>query len=185
MTEKRVPESTSRRKLVRALGIGGAAMAAKALPEKWTKPAVDSVLIPAHAQASPDTTPDSPMTINCGGATSSPDIDGERPDIIISFDGQSSSCMTSLFDDAPIPLPADAIIGIDSDQDNTTWDDLGSGANWSRSSEGDDNSSGPVVLMATRTAAPNMGAQFQVQFDVSLAGIPPTMTVSGITITPL
>lgn len=43
-------ERTERRRLVRALATGGV-VAGVALPEKWSAPVVDSVLLPAHAQA--------------------------------------------------------------------------------------------------------------------------------------
>jgi hypothetical protein len=36
--------------------LGGGALAALVLPERWTKPVVRSVIVPAHAQASPATT---------------------------------------------------------------------------------------------------------------------------------
>ena len=43
----------SRRKILKSIAAGsGAVIAGKSLPEKWTKPAVDSVLLPAHAQTS-------------------------------------------------------------------------------------------------------------------------------------
>ncbi len=43
----------SRRKLLKALTFGGsAAISAKAIPEKWVQPMVDSVLLPVHAQVS-------------------------------------------------------------------------------------------------------------------------------------
>ncbi len=46
-------ESRSRRRLLHAISTGGAAVAAhKILPEKWTKPIIDSVILPAHAQPS-------------------------------------------------------------------------------------------------------------------------------------
>ncbi len=49
----------SRRKLLKSiLAGGGVAAAGRALPEQWTKPVVDSVLLPAHAQTT------------CGGITS-------------------------------------------------------------------------------------------------------------------
>ena len=42
----------SRRKLLKSVAIGsGAILTGKTLPENWTKPVVDSVLLPAHAQA--------------------------------------------------------------------------------------------------------------------------------------
>lgn len=41
-----------RRKLLKSVAIGsGAIITGKTLPENWTKPVVDSVLLPAHAQA--------------------------------------------------------------------------------------------------------------------------------------
>jgi len=43
----------NRRKLLKSLAAGGGAIiAGKTLPEKWTKPAVDAVMLPAHAQTS-------------------------------------------------------------------------------------------------------------------------------------
>jgi hypothetical protein len=44
----------SRRKLLKSIAAGsGAIVAGKSLPESWSKPVVDSVLLPAHAQTSP------------------------------------------------------------------------------------------------------------------------------------
>lgn len=46
----------ARRKLLKTIMSGGGAIvAAKSLPENWTKPVVDSVMLPAHAQTSPCT----------------------------------------------------------------------------------------------------------------------------------
>jgi len=46
--------SESRRNLLKSIAAGGGAIVAgKTLPEKWTAPVVDSVLLPAHAQTSP------------------------------------------------------------------------------------------------------------------------------------
>jgi hypothetical protein len=43
----------SRRKLLKSIAAGsGAIVAGKNLPEKWTRPVVDSVMLPAHAQTS-------------------------------------------------------------------------------------------------------------------------------------
>jgi hypothetical protein len=51
--DTRGASSTSRRRLLKALGLGGASAAAAAglLPARWTRPVIDSVLLPAHAQA--------------------------------------------------------------------------------------------------------------------------------------
>ena len=41
----------SRRKLLKSIAAGsGAIVAGKSLQEKWTRPVVDSVMVPAHAQ---------------------------------------------------------------------------------------------------------------------------------------
>ncbi len=49
MTKK--AESESRRRLLKQLAAGGGvAVTAKSLPEQWTKPVVDSVLLPTYAQ---------------------------------------------------------------------------------------------------------------------------------------
>lgn len=51
MTDKK--SSESRRKLLKSLAVGsGAVVAGKALPESWSRPVVDSMVLPAHAQTS-------------------------------------------------------------------------------------------------------------------------------------
>jgi len=42
----------SRRRLLQILGVGGAIAATVALPGKWTRPVVETIVVPAHAQAS-------------------------------------------------------------------------------------------------------------------------------------
>ena len=60
MTDKK--SSESRRKLLKSVAAGsGAVIAGKSLPDNWTKPVVDSVMLPAHAQTSPTCT-DRPIT---------------------------------------------------------------------------------------------------------------------------
>ena len=47
-------QNENRRKLLKSLAAGsGAVIAGKSLPESWSKPVVDSVMLPAHAQTSP------------------------------------------------------------------------------------------------------------------------------------
>jgi hypothetical protein len=55
MTDKN-KTTENRRKLLKSVAAGGGAIiAGKTLPEKWTKPAVDAVVLPAHAQTSAGT----------------------------------------------------------------------------------------------------------------------------------
>ena len=52
MTDKK--SSESRRKLLKSIAAGsGAIVAGKSLPDSWSRPVVDSVMLPAHAQTSP------------------------------------------------------------------------------------------------------------------------------------
>ena len=72
MADKKSQES--RRKLLKSIAAGsGAIVAGKSLPENWKRPVVDSVILPAHAQTSPPTSPPTctlpqtipPQTANC------------------------------------------------------------------------------------------------------------------------
>lgn len=40
----------ARRTVIKSIAAGGAIVAGKSLPEEWSKPVVDSVFLPAHAQ---------------------------------------------------------------------------------------------------------------------------------------
>ena len=47
-------QNENRRKLLKSIAAGsGAVIAGKSLPESWSKPVVDSVILPVHAQTSP------------------------------------------------------------------------------------------------------------------------------------
>ena len=73
MSDKK--SSDSRRKLLKSIAAGsGAIVAGKSLPESWSRPVVDSVMLPTHAQTSP-TPPTCCLTdgVYCGTVTSSPD----------------------------------------------------------------------------------------------------------------
>ena len=59
-SEKRAAKNTDlekeqgRRNLLKGgVVVGGAAVAAALTPKKWTRPLVDAVIVPAHAQTSP------------------------------------------------------------------------------------------------------------------------------------
>ncbi len=54
--------NSSRRKVLKALATGGTVAGALALTGKWSKPVVDTVILPAHAQATNATTPTATTT---------------------------------------------------------------------------------------------------------------------------
>ena len=55
MSDKKDKKAISRRKLLKGLAAGGGAViAGKSLPESWSRPVVDSVMLPAHAITSLD-----------------------------------------------------------------------------------------------------------------------------------
>ena len=67
MTDKK--SNDSRRKLLKSIAAGsGAVVAGKALPESWSKPIVDSVVLPAHAETTDDTDPGGPAVSPAPGS---------------------------------------------------------------------------------------------------------------------
>ena len=58
----------SRRNLLKSLVAGGAAMSVKTMPESWTKPVVNAVILPAHAQSTPSVAGSSPTWITPSGS---------------------------------------------------------------------------------------------------------------------
>ncbi len=67
--EDRTEDIDSRRKVLRKILIGGGiAAGAGFLPDKWAKPVVDFIVVPAHAQLSPT----APTTAPTNAPTSAP-----------------------------------------------------------------------------------------------------------------
>lgn len=59
-----LPENQARRKTLKKLVIGASALAGYSmLPEKWTKPIVEQIILPAHAQTSGTTLLVNPLTL--------------------------------------------------------------------------------------------------------------------------
>lgn len=52
MKQEKDRSSLHRRRLLKALASGGAVVTARGLPSHWREPAIDSVMLPAHAQTS-------------------------------------------------------------------------------------------------------------------------------------
>jgi hypothetical protein len=67
--EKSTSQSTTRRKLLTALGAGGVVATQATLPGTWSKPVVETLMLPAHAQTTPtdasSTTGDEPCNPDC------------------------------------------------------------------------------------------------------------------------
>lgn len=63
MSNKKNIKESRRRLIKAAAGSGGVIVGAKVAPKEWTKPIVDSVILPAHAQTSPTL-----FTITCEGS---------------------------------------------------------------------------------------------------------------------
>jgi len=77
----------ARRALLKSLATGGGVVVAgKILPDEWSKPAVESVVLPTHAQTSP------PECCNiaglfCGDVVSSQDFPNQPIQVSVSADG--------------------------------------------------------------------------------------------------
>ena len=86
------PNKATRRKLLISIGAGGAF--ANTLPAHWTRPIVDSVLLPAHAQTScnTETQVGGPLIGNASGATNCQDACiAEADDLGVQLCGVSES----------------------------------------------------------------------------------------------
>ena len=190
MTDKK--SSENRRKLLKSIAAGsGAIVAGKSLPESWSRPVVDSVMLPAHAQTSPappapptvfTVTPD-PQSVTSNEATTSPP---HQDAIAIVFDGQSNGTM--VIGDAPADVGCTNVAFMaDSDPNQTTWDnyDVSCGI-WTQSNASfgaSGNSSGPHQVDIS--GAPG---QFRINFNIAITNgntPAPTLTISGVTITTL
>lgn len=80
----------SRRKLLKSIAAGsGAVVAGKSLPESWSKPIVDSVMLPAHAATTDDGTAPTECPV-CSGVYCA-DIAAHGSLIEITLDGNDVS----------------------------------------------------------------------------------------------
>ena len=179
MTDKK--SSESRRKLLKSVAAGsGAIVAGKSLPESWSKPIVDSVMLPAHAQTS--------LFSSCS-AGSIDSVDDDNEGVVILFDGVSScSLITVSGADGGDSGNPDEMLLIDNDladdgDEEFDLDGPAYGANWSDDGPDlDSQPAGSYSFVRTRLTGPNAGVDFRVEFTVSFTQ-PSTMTVSNVVIT--
>jgi hypothetical protein len=177
MTDKKSDES--RRKLLKSIAAGsGAIVAGKSLPDSWSKPVVDSVLLPVHAQTS--------FLCSAGSIDS---VDDDNEGVVILFDGVSNcSLITVSGPDGGDSGNPDEMLLIDNDHvdsgtENFDIDGPAFGANWSNDGPDlVDQTAGPYSFVRTRLTGPNAGVDFRVAFTVSFSGSD-TMTVSNVVIT--
>lgn len=175
----------SRRKLLKSVAAGsGAIVAGKSLPESWSRPVVDSVMLPAHAQTS--------TKASCGPitATANEGSDTDDDQVNVIYDG-GSSCNLTISQES-VPLVADAVVGLDLSATGSTagtWEVNGSGANWNLNNPygGADLGSGSYEFTATRVAD---GLQCRLNLDVAIeqtgnAPLVYTLTASNVVFTPI
>ena len=178
MTDKK--SSESRRKLLRSIAAGsGAVVAGKSLPESWSRPIVDSVMLPAHAQTSALSCSPDPQTVVDDGSGTSTDA------IAIVFDGQTT-CTLQIGD-----IPSDIgdpnmVLMADSDFGNLTqWWSYNFTSNWIQLSASFDIGGGPNSFGSQWVNITDGDAhQYRVDFTLTRPD-GATMTMSGVSIVPI
>lgn len=114
-SDKGAGTTASRRKLIQALAASGVVVSAKLIPEKWGKPVVDAVALPAHAQT---TEPD-----RCTLGANSPGVVLTEPASI--YDGIVDSAREALEDLVDVAWAGDQ-------SEDTSICDLFTGCFWIR-----------------------------------------------------
>ncbi len=167
----------SRRKLSQLLSVGSA-VTLISLPNRWSKPVVNSILLPSHGAVS---------TISLGSeSTTSEVVDAEGfeaadVDIAVFFDCNTSvgSVVKGIWPANGLNIPADAVFGLDLDIDSLVetpvllWANIGPGANWGYES-GDitekqkDIPPGSYEIIAASKVCEQ---RIKVSFDVAIARI--------------
>ena len=96
----------SRRKLLKSIAAGsGAIVAGKSLPESWSRPVVDSVMLPAHAQTSPATPPS-------GGTPPAGDTPPAINGVFTNFSGNGSNDFNLLDQLIPTAMAAPGVLDV-------------------------------------------------------------------------
>lgn len=198
--EKSDENRSATRRHVLAILTVGAAMEFNSgwLPGRWTKPVVEAVVLPAHAQTSPndepdeepDEEPEEELICNAGSLTVDNEVqDGQaQGHVAVIYDGDSSCSLIQVITDnadGGSSGDPDEMLLIDADNDGGQVDNFDLrgpdfGANWGQGPDEDDLGEGDYSFDIERVAPPNAGTLFRVEFSVSFSGF--EMTVSNVQI---
>ena len=97
----------SRRQILRSIVAGGGvATSTKFLPDTWTQPVIDTVLVPSHGQSSPD--PNFPTGIFQGGPTEFAQLDQDSDVQQLISESQPNSSVLDFFIDAAEAMPTNS-----------------------------------------------------------------------------
>ena len=100
--------SQSKRKILTSIGVSSGILGASALSQQWTKPIVNSIILPAHAQSTPMT------TMAMGDMTTTPSMS----------DGMDDGTTTTMMPTTTMaPAPASRIMVVAGQTGNTIGDD--------------------------------------------------------------
>ncbi len=194
MTEKKI--TGSRRKALKSIAAGtGAVVAGKSMPESWSKPVIDSAILPAHAQTSQHIictpSPDSIIVTN----DASLGCEEDNPDVAIVFDCIRCQLVGGCFPGASAATDqpdALVIIDIDTNEAGWEWEDTGenwqvTGNNFPAGQDVDGMADGTYTLSATRapTASGNCSVELTFRITTSNTDVPnaaTTLTVDDVAI---
>lgn len=177
----------ARRRLLTALAVATTAEChSLLLPKRWSRPLVESVILPAHAQMSANGLSCSAGSLTVDNTVQDGDAQGH---IAIIYDGAEDCSLIQVITDSAdggASGDPDEMLLLDADGNPVDNFDLrgpGYGANWGPGPDSDDNDEGTYSFDIERVAPPNNGTTFRVEFVVSFSGS--EMTVSNVQINAL
>lgn len=156
------------------------------LPERWRRPLVKSVILPAHAQMSANGLSCSAGSLTVDNAVQNGDAQGH---IAIIYDGAEDCSLIQVITDSADGGASgnpDEMLLLDADENPVENFDLRGpnyGANWGPGPDSDNNDEGAYSFDIERVAPPNNGTTFRIEFNVSFSGS--EMTVSNVQINAL
>jgi len=164
--------SNHRRQLLKAASVGGGTyITVQSLPKSWTKPLVNSVVLPAHAQSSPPqpkptelpTTTVAPPVVSCLGDQFSLGS-GAIERIELLFDGDLTCSI------GDVVSGGQSMVTIRRVQDSDSVVSLGNGSDWVHQSGSIHVAPGTYTYNVVRAVAPNQGKTFAATITISASG---------------